>query len=104
MRLSRWVVAGLIVLLGSLQAWDSGVLAAGSLVRLLAWTGIAIPAMAALLSATHLGTVAAVCASAVLEIAARVVSPVPLPELLLVSMIAALLLFVPAAVGPKTTA
>lgn len=104
MKLSRGVVAGLIVLLGSLQAWDSGVLAAGPLVQLLALTGIAIPAMAALVSASYLGTVAAVCASAVLEIAARVVSPVPLPELLLVSMFAALLLFVPAAVGPKTTA
>ena len=104
MKLSRWVVASLIVLLGGLQAWDSGVLAAGPLVQLLAWTGIAIPAMAALVSASYLGTVAAVCASAVLEIAARVVSPVPLPELLLVSMFAALLLFVPAAVGRKTAA
>lgn len=104
MKLSRWVVAGLIVLLGCLQAWDSGVLAAGPFVQVLAWTGIAIPATAALLRASVLGTVAAVIASAVLEIAARVVSPVPLPELLLVSVIAALLLFVPAAVGPKTTA
>jgi hypothetical protein len=104
MKLSRWVVAGLIVLFGGLQAWDSGVLAAGPLVQLLAGTGIAIPATAALLSASSLGTVAAVIASAVLEIAARVVSPVPLPELLLVSVIAALLLFVPAAVGTKTTA
>jgi hypothetical protein len=104
MKLSRWVVAGLIVLFGGLQAWDSGVLAAKPLVQLLAGTGIAIPATAALLSASSLGTVAAVIASAVLEIAARVVSPVPLPELLLVSVIAALLLFVPAAVGTKTTA
>jgi len=104
MKLSRWVVAGLIVLLGCLQAWDSGVLAAGPLVQLLAWTGIAIPAIAALVSASYLGTIAAVSASAVLEIAARVVSPVPLPELLLVSAIAALLLLVPTAVGTKTAA
>ena len=104
MKLSRWVVAGLIVLLGGLQAWDSGVLAAGPLVQLLAWTGIAIPAIAAVMSSSYVGTVSAVIASAVLEIAARVVSPVPLPELLLVSMFAALLLFVPAAVGQKTAA
>jgi hypothetical protein len=97
-------VAGLIALLGCLQAWDSGVLASGPLVQVLAWTGIAIPAMAALMRASFLGMVAAVIVSAVLEVTARVVSPVPLPELLLVSVIAALLLFVPAAVRPRSTA
>jgi hypothetical protein len=97
-------VAGLIVLLGCLQAWDSGVLASGPLAKVLACAGIAIPALAAVMRASFSGTLAAVVVSAVLLIAARVVSPIPLPELLLVSVIAALLLFVPAAVRPGTVA
>ncbi len=39
-----------------------------------------------------------------MKLSRRVVSPIPLRELLLVTMMAALLLFVPAAVGSKATA
>jgi hypothetical protein len=45
-------VAGLIVLLGCLQAWDSGVLASGPLAKVLACAGIAIPALAAVMRAS----------------------------------------------------
>ena len=81
----KWLVAGLIAGLSALQAWDSGAFSAGvgPLISTLAVTAAMIPAAALLLSdrgGVHAG---AVLVAGALLLTARLVSPVPLPELLL---------------------
>lgn len=90
------LAAGLIVLLGSLQAWDSGAFsaAAGTVATVLAGLGVAVPAAAALLSERRAIHLWAVVASGMLLVAARTVSAVPLPELLLAAFFPTMMLLV----------
>ena len=80
-----------IFVLGSLQAWDSDVPAAGLWIVLLVSLAIALPAVALLLPLKQAFFPAAIGLSLILLIIARIVSPTPLPGLFIV--------LVPAAMG-----
>lgn len=74
----------LILVLGNLQAWDSGVSEAGLMIVLLTSLAVALPAIALLLPLSQpyfLGTFAL---SFILLVLARLVAPVSLPGLFLV--------------------
>jgi hypothetical protein len=77
-----------IFIIGSLQAWDShvgelrGVV--GLFIVLLVSIAIAVPAVTLLTSRKQTHAVAAFVLSFVLLVVARLVSPLPLPELLLI--------------------
>lgn len=90
----KWLVAGLIVALGTLQAWDSGAFSAGvgALISALVVTATLIPAAALLLSERRGVHAGAVLTAAALLVTARVISPVPLPELLLAAVFPGVLL------------
>jgi hypothetical protein len=87
-----WWACGLVIL-GCLQAWDSGVLRAGGAVQVLVALAIVVPPFA-LARSTHYGVqAAAVFVSFVLLTAARIVAPMPLNTLHLIAFMAALLIF-----------
>ena len=84
--------AVLVVVLGGLQAWDSGVLKSSGLSQLLVATAIAVPALALLLSSDYGTQAAAVLVSLMLLTAARLLAPSPLPTLHLIGFFPALLI------------
>jgi len=92
----KWLAAGLIAGLSALQAWDSGAFSAGvgPLISALAVTASLIPAASLLLSERRGVHAGAVLAAAALLVTARVVAPVPLPELLLAAVFGGIVLLV----------
>lgn len=89
----RWILAGVILIVACLQAWDSDVLAASPAVWILAGAGILAAASAPLFTQNRVAAwLAAVPVPAVLLVAARVVSPTPLPALLVIVVAAGILL------------
>lgn len=92
---SRVAVVLLVLLLGGMQAWDSNVQGAGSLVLLLIAAGVAVPAVAALSWARPGPIVLSGLASFVLLLAAKLLSPIALPALLVVPGATTALLLLP---------
>ncbi len=89
----RYLWAGLAVLLGALQAWDSGALNAGPLAQSLILATIAILGMGiAVIDRYELHTLTIGLAVALLTIA-RVVSPVTLNTLHLIVFAPAIIIF-----------
>jgi hypothetical protein len=85
---------GLIVLVvGALQAWDSGALAAGPVALVLIALAIGAPSAALLLSASSGVQAASVLAMLVLLTGARLVAPLPLNGLHIMLVPAAFLVF-----------
>jgi hypothetical protein len=82
MVLSRVAVVLLVLLLGGIQAWDSNVQGAGSVVLLLVAVGIAVPAVAAVSWARPGPILGSGLASFALLLAAKLLSPIALPALL----------------------
>ena len=74
-----WAV--LSIVLGALQAWDSGVLGAGTGAQLLTAAGVLLPAVALVVSARWDVWLVALIASAILLAWARFISPVSLNAL-----------------------
>ena len=95
-RALKWLIGGVIAVVGTLQLWDSGVFRAGpgSLSTALALAGVALPALGAVATPRRELHVLVVLAGATLLIAARIASPVPLPELLLAAFLPTMLLLV----------
>jgi hypothetical protein len=87
----RAALALLTFVLGSLQAWDSNVPEAGLLIVLLVSLATALPPVALLLPLKQQYFLGAFALSLLLLLAARLVSPIPLPGLFLI--------LVPAAMG-----
>jgi hypothetical protein len=85
------MLAVLIFVLGSLQAWDSDVPEAGLLIVLLVSFAIALPPVALLLPLTQQYFLGTFELSFLLLILARLLSPIPLPGLFIT--------LVPAAMG-----
>lgn len=79
----RWGWAGLVLLIGGAQAWDSGVLDSTGPIMAMVSLGILVPA-AALAVAGERARSRAMAAGCVLLFAARILSPTPLPELMLI--------------------
>ena len=104
---TRFLMAGVMLGVGLLQAWDSHAFAAGGLVAVLAGAAVALPALAAIVWRSRRAFAAAVLGTGMLVILARLVSPVPLRDLGLLVLIAALTLFGPSlrreAVAPPQT-
>jgi hypothetical protein len=92
---NRVLWAAVSILMGSLQALDSGVLGAGATAQLLTVLGIAAPAVALAMTEKWSAWIAALIAGAVLLTAARMASIVSLNTLHLGLMVPAIyILFV----------
>ena len=77
-------LAIIIFVMGSLQAWDSDVPAAGLLIVFLVSLAIALPLVALLVPLKQSSFLGAFGLSLILLILARLISPIPLPGLLIV--------------------
>lgn len=80
----RAVFAFLIFVLGNLQAWDSNVYEAGLLIVLLVSLAIPLSPIAVLLEIEQKYRIAALVSSFILLVVARLLSPIPLPELYII--------------------
>ena len=93
MRTNRWLWAAIIVVMGALQAWDSGILRAPGVIQGLVAIAIAVPAVTVVTTAKYgLQALSVLTAFAVLTVA-RLASPVTLPTLHIVAFIPAVLIF-----------
>ena len=81
---TRAILAATIFVLGSLQAWDSDVPSAGLLIVTLVSVAIALPPVVVLVPLEPHYFLGAFVLSFLLLILARLISPIPLPELFLV--------------------
>lgn len=81
---TRAGLAIIIFVLGSLQAWDSDVPAAGLLIVFLVSLAIALPPVALLVPLEQRYFLGAFALSFILLILARLISPIPLPGLFIV--------------------
>lgn len=84
MTATRAILAVTIFVLGSLQAWDSDVPAAGLLIVFLVSLAIALPPVALLVPLEQRYFLGAFALSFILLILARLISPIPLPGLFIV--------------------
>lgn len=100
MRVPKTIVAILILGLGAIQAWDSNVLNAPSWIIAIVALAIAVPAVALLLTDEPGMLLAAIIAMSLLLLAAKLLSPVPLPALLLVVVLAGVLIIITNQQGP----
>ena len=82
----RAILALTIFVLGSLQAWDSDVPSAGLLIVTLVSLAIALPPVALLAPLEQRYFLGAFVLSFLLLILARLISPIPLPGLFIVSV------------------
>ncbi|HEX7121229.1 MAG TPA: hypothetical protein VF178_02585 [Gemmatimonadaceae bacterium] len=87
---ARRLIALIVLVLGALQAWDSGAFAAGFTVAMLALAGVAAGGLPLLVSRDLRVWVAGIVSSAILLIIARLVSPTSLNELHLILLVAAI--------------
>ena len=90
---NRWLWTAIIVVMGSLQAWDSGTLRAPGLIQALVALAIAIPAVAVVTTPSYPRHVLAVAVAFVLLTIARMTSPISLPTLHLIAFVPAVLIF-----------
>jgi hypothetical protein len=90
---NRTLWAGLSVLVGGLQAWDSGALQAGGPAQALIVLGLAGPALALALTDKWFVWISALVAGAVLLTWARLVSPVSLNTLHIGLIVPAMYIF-----------
>ena len=93
MGLNKWTWAVICVVLGGLQAWDSGVLRAEGTIQALVAIAIVLPVAALLSTASYGVRAAAVAGAFVLLTVARMASSVPLPTLHIVAFVPAVLIF-----------
>ena len=91
--LNKWIIVAISIVMGMLQAWDSGVLGAGTGIQLLVGAAIALPVVALLVTDGYGMHALAVAGAFVLLTIARVISPVALPTLHIVAFIPAVLIF-----------
>ena len=80
----RGVLAIIMFVMGNLQAWDSVVADAGLLIVFLVSLAIALPPVALLIPVSQTYFLAAFALAFILLILARLISPIPLPELFIV--------------------
>ena len=74
----------LMIVLGNLQTWDSDVHSGRLWVVLLVSLAIGLPAVAVLVPLQQIALISAIGISFILLVIARLISPVPLPELFLI--------------------
>jgi hypothetical protein len=86
-----WAVLSIVI--GALQAWDSGVLATNTYVQLLVGAGVLLPALALVASDRWDAWIVSLIVGAVLLTWARVVSPISLNTLHLGLFVPAIYIF-----------
>lgn len=102
MTLNKWVLVVICVVMGALQAWDSGVLGASPGIQALVAAAILSPVVALIATNSYGVHALAVAVSFVLLTIARVVSAVPLPTLHIVAFIPAVVIFFSRLVASRT--
>ena len=90
---NKWVWAALCLVLGGLQAWDSGVLRAAWEIQALVGLAILVPVVTLLATESYGARAAAVAMAFVLLTVARIMSSVALPTLIIVAFVPAVLIF-----------
>lgn len=98
---NRWLWAAICVVMGGLQAWDSGTLRAPGVIQAIVALAIAVPAVTVVTTSSYARQAVSVAAAFVLLTAARILSPVPLPTLHIIAFIPAVLIFFSHAVQGK---
>jgi len=89
MQIERWLPAAVLAVVGTLQLWDCGVHRGRPAVIALGILGLAVPVLALAWAERFVVLGAALFASAALLLFARLLSPVPLNPLHLVTFAAA---------------
>ena len=90
---NRWLWAAICVVMGGLQAWDSGTLRAPGLIQAIVALAIAVPAVTVVTTPSYSRQALSVTAAFVLLTVARIASPVSLPTLHIIAFIPAVLIF-----------
>jgi hypothetical protein len=90
---NRMVWAAMSIVMGGLQAWDSGILQAGGNAGALVALGMIVPAATLALTANWSAWVTALVAGAVLLAAGRMISPVSLNAVHIGLMVPAIYVF-----------
>jgi hypothetical protein len=98
----RAILAVMMFVLGSLQAWDSDVPEAGLLIVFMVSLAIALPPVALLVALKPPIYLGMFIFSLILLIIARVISPTPLPGLFLVLIPAGMSLIFTGLIKPKS--
>ena len=98
---NRWIWCAITVVMGALQAWDSGVLRAPAAIQALVALAIAVPAVTVVATAEYGWQALSVVAAFVLLTIARVAAPVSLPTLHIIAFVPAVLIFFSHAVQPQ---
>ncbi len=101
---NRWLWAVIFVVMGGLQAWDSGVLRASPAIQALVALAIAVPAVTVVLTASFALHATSVAVAFALLTVARIASPVPLNTLHIVAFVPAVLIFFSRAVQRQNAA
>lgn len=96
----KFIWAGVVAVVGALQAWDSGVLRSAAAVQALVALAIVAPASALALTREARTQAVAIAAAFVLLTIARVLAPAPLPTLHLIAFVPAVILIARQAVRP----
>ena len=100
---NRWVWAGICVVIGALQAWDSGVLTAPAGIQAIVALAIAVPAATVVMTPNYGRQAVSIAAAFALLTVARMASPIALPTLHIVAFVPAVLVFFSHLVrGPAT--
>lgn len=86
-------IAALIVVLGGLEAWESGIFLMPPSIVILVLLAILVPAAAALSPLGSRLLLASVTVSALLLLAAKRLSPAPPPSLLMIALIGGFMLY-----------
>jgi hypothetical protein len=90
---NKWLWASICVVIGGLQAWDSGTLGAPGIIQGIVALAIALPAFAVIATSSYGIQALSVGAAFVLLTIARTMSPVSLPTLHIIAFIPAVLIF-----------
>ena len=90
---NKWLWASICVVMGGLQAWDSGTLGAPEIIQLMVALSIALPAITVIATSNYGIQAVSVGGAFILLTVARMMSPVPLPTLHIIAFIPAVLIF-----------
>ena len=92
MHIPRSIIGILVLGLGATQAWDSNVLSAPWWIIAMVAIAVIVPAAALILTDDPASLLAAVIIMSLLLLAAKLVSPVKLPALLVIAVLAGVLI------------
>ena len=101
MNIPKSIVAILVLGLGATQAWDSNVLNAPTWIIAIVALAVALPALALVLTDEPGMLLGAIVATSLLLLTAKLLSPVPMPALLVIVVLAGVLVIIVNQQGPE---